>query len=1052
MPSYDDQLAAYRSQLANISSMQAQTAASAPGTGPMATAGLAFNTMMGDMSRMASYVSTFTSTPAYSSIPLSGGNPYNMGFGQAVGALAGFTNPATPMYVADYQYRANERIARGVGASSTGLITGAMEMGGGILGGMALGAAGGAIGGSIVPGFGTAVGGIVGGLVGGFVGAAAMTPFGAPAVQIAQASQQLQLSTPAIFGGMGMTRDMTRGLARDLSRQAIGRSDDWIASPAEEMNLSKMIVNQGTKFGLFAGTTDTASFSKELGELTTTIKEMSRAIRVSKEEMVPILAEMRQGGFYGAQAGGQAIMQGSGLAYGAGVGFGEMHEMGLRGAAMFRGTGMPTRMGYNAGQQGLFNVRSMMRTGALSAESVNQLGGVTGAAESLVAGQAGFAQGPYGRYMTAAFMSGNGGVNEGAVSSFLQGGGDIYSFAASANVDQTALANPANVQKFRAAMGDRMQLVQAKMLGDMVGTYQGMGIGRENAEGMAFTQFARGMGIDPTAANQELYINQSRDLPKLMREQHSNLINERRRLANDRSDREYDLAGQLEIRDTARQIRRGIQPFSEAISRAGDWVSDASRDIGDFVSGRRRVTGGNLDRAYEIVKGEGFKGMEGMTRTGGVLSEDDYQTAYAMGFMKTKVEGPNKYTYDRPGVFQSPMAEMGWVMDKATGSRWKGLGAEIGTQLSEADYRRVYEGVQSTKEALSFDLKKAGAETAEMKDYLDQHGMSSSLANQIVDASTSSSGRDRGAARAGLITEIRKLQAQWTGPESQKRELTARWLARRGDVSSATEELVSGSSGSFALMSNTVLQKNIELSKPGWDKFFGTKLSEKGKGDIDVLDAQIEWFETGTGSGKAERVMKEKGEKDYKGIMSDLEAKFTNPAQRKEALDRLKFQRSISANQQFIKGITEGDAHYALVDFSGTVMLDAAKDGKFSDLSKHLENATKGKGELKKEFEDINSIVHGMKEEDLKEVSKTTREMVMSVKEAGSIENFLRTQSGQQKEGETESRSSSARAQANTSGYRRAPGTNEYTETIGSLLNSSRALADKVEQLMKKEK
>jgi len=648
LPSYDDQLAAYRSQLASISSMQAQTASNVPGTGAMSTAGLAFNTMMSDMSRAASYVSTFSVTPSSSSIPISRGSSYSMGFGQALGALAGFSMPPSPMYVSDYQYLANERVARGVGGAATSLLTGSMEFGGGILGGMALGAAGGAIGGSIVPGVGTAIGAVVGGLAGGFLGASAMTPIGAPAIQIASAAQQLQLSTPAVFGGMGMTREVSRSLARDLSRQAIGKSEGWLASPGEEMNLTNMAISQGTKFGLFSGTTDTASFAKELGELTTTIKEMSRAIRVSKEEMVPILAEMRQGGFYGAKAGGQAILQGSGLAYGAGVGFQEMHEAGLRGAAMFRGTGIPTAIGYQTGEANLFNVRRLQQKGLLGQETINQLGGITGAAESLTAGTAGFVQGPIGRHVAAALMQGRGGVNMNALQS-LAGGASVGDLLSQANIDPMALSNPEVVEQFWATMGPGgIQAAQAAVLQGQTKFFEKQGFG-EDAFSMAFRQNARSMGIVPNTANQKIWKALSENAAQLAQDQQNNFVNEGRRLETERGQREGDIWGRSGVRGASRAVRGGLQPIGERINTIGEFASDVTREIGDWWNGTRRVSPQSSD---SFVKALSYVNLNERSpfveRTKGVLTKSDYMMMKGEGL----ADKGSDYAYSPTGWFE----------------------------------------------------------------------------------------------------------------------------------------------------------------------------------------------------------------------------------------------------------------------------------------------------------------------------------------------------------------------------------------------------------------
>lgn len=1050
MPSYDDQLAAYRSQLASISSMQAQTASNVPGTGPMATAGLAFNTMMSDMSRMASHVGTFSTTPAYSSIPLSRSTPSNMGFGQALGAISGLSSNQTSMYMADYQYLANERIARSVGGGMTTALTGSLEFGGGIVGGMALGAAGGAIGGSIVPGVGTAIGAVVGGLAGGFLGASAMTPIGAPAFQIASAAQQLQLSTPAVFGGMGISREASRSLARDLSRQAIGRSEGWLASPADEMNLANMAISQGTKFGLFAGTTDTASFSKELGELTTTIKEMSRAIRVSKEEMVPILAEMRQGGFYGAKTGGQAILQGSGLAYGAGVGFQEMHEMGLRGATMFRGTSIPTAIGYQTGQTSLFNVKRMMQTGAVDPEAINQLGGVTGTAEALTAGTANFIQGPLGRQMQAALMKGRGGVNTGALQD-LASGKNLGDILAGAEMDPNALADPEVRQKFWKTLGSEgIQLAQASFLSGRAKFFQEQGFSTEESRSMAFRQSARAMGMDPNdAARQNVMNAMMENLPNLMAEQRGNMNAERRRASEERMNREKDIWGMTGIREDARKIRRGFQPISEAYSGATEWASDKFRDLGDFVQGVRRVEGDtDVARAFKVV---GVGGFEGATRQGGTLSEFDYLMAEAAGTLDKDTfsddgrlrRGIYEYT-PRKGLVNRTAVKWG-AMGTAIGPLGTAIGYGAGLAVgqgskyeSEANYEARQRGVQAAASAAEFKFKNDYVPPPALESFLFENRLGD-VGKQVIDASKSGDMKERAYALTALIAQNNKALSDFRKTPGSggitDAEVLGRMYSSKKGMAEAVADLTGEAGTSTTILGSWELQQKTAQASAGIESVFGKgSFSKATLGDMGNLATLREYFTTGQGTEAVEALLAKNKDKIDIGKLDKV---LGSAEGRKKARAAFSAQEAVTGSEILQKRFSEGDFKASLSDLSNIFAISGNQG-----LKDAFSNLRTGTGDMRANLDHATEMIRGLKDEDLKAINSSYgQETVKQIQKLpGGVAEFLVSQATPAKKGEIEAVSASERAQSTVMGYRRVPGTNQQTDINGQTLLALRQI------------
>lgn len=71
------------------------------------------------------------------------------------------------------------------------------------------------------------------------------------------------------------------------------------------------------------------------------------------------MSELKQSGFYGGASQGAAALGSAGMGMTSGYSAREMHEVGLRGAAMFRGTGIATKFGYELSQMNLSAVKQM---------------------------------------------------------------------------------------------------------------------------------------------------------------------------------------------------------------------------------------------------------------------------------------------------------------------------------------------------------------------------------------------------------------------------------------------------------------------------------------------------------------------------------------------------------------------------------------------------------------------------------------------------------------------------------------------------------------------
>lgn len=576
MPSYDDQLAAYRSQLANLASNQA--AGSVPGTGPMTTAGLAFNTMMSDMARAAAFVRSTPAVPMSASIPAYPGQAYQMGLGEAAWAVFGPGHPSSPMYMEDYQHFASARMSQFAGNAVLGMATGVPAMAAGVGAGALTGAA---IGTAVFPGFGTIAGAVVGAGVSYAVGKVL-----ADAQDIRGIAGTIQSVTPMVTGGVGMSASAAREISRFSYRNALATSQSPLAAP--DTDLVNLALNQGSRYGLFMGQSDPNDFKRELGEMTKTIREVSNALRMAREEVVPLLAEMRQGGFYGSASAQRGILAGSGLAYGAGVSYESMHEAGLRGAAMFRGTGVPVHLGYEMGQTGLFQARRMQQMGMIGPETVNQLGGTSGVANMLTGSAGAFTQGMLGRATAAMLMQGAGGVNQGALAAIMGGGNPMDAFGG-AEMNPMNTLDPANVQRFWGQMSpQQIQMLQVGWIKSQAEVLQrSMGGSYDSSFRIMFGSLAPQMGLEGGAGQADAFLAMSRNMPRLQREARAAELEQFRRSAQDEIDRGNDIWEGLGIRPGSRIARRALRPAWEGLADLADRAGDEFGTLSDTVLNRR---------------------------------------------------------------------------------------------------------------------------------------------------------------------------------------------------------------------------------------------------------------------------------------------------------------------------------------------------------------------------------------------------------------------------------------------------------------------------------
>jgi len=621
MPSYEDQLAMYRQQLAQAATPLAPSPAATPSYGQVAS--LAFNTLREDLSNLANMVRASTITPHVSNIAPSP-TYIQPGAIASAASFAGIYSPPVGVNAAEYQMAARGYVADAVGdatrrtsmtlgglAAGMGasvLEYGAWEAGLGLLGFGTSGAAmlsgattGAAAGAGLLGGAGTAIagstiGGTAGTIIGGGIGAAAgaLAPIVPPALALAgavafgsemaasaeargQTRDYLQQTSWRYMGDRGFNRNQRQDISRALALEAASDRDFGF----EEI---QGILQTGTQLGMFNGTQNVEDFKRKFKELKEGLKTVADTMKVSLDEGMQLMSEIKQGGFYTAASQGAAAMVGKGLGYGAGISATEMHEMGMRGAAMFRGTGISTRLGYEMSQQNLAAVTQMQQGGMVNPEVINQMGGRVGAATQMTQLTAQLMQSERGRAIGALLIGGPGGELNEEAARRLMAGERITDVMRDIRPDYRNL-NAVNMQRVYRELGS--QRTQA-ILGSSIGS-QARDLMRSTpglTEENAFYQITRGMNLDP--ARSEMLYKMYQNAPKILAKQASDI--ERQMALNVRS--EYNRRNTYWERFGGGAAQRWVEgaaaSAAEPFVQAGQIASEVVEDTGLWLEGMER--------------------------------------------------------------------------------------------------------------------------------------------------------------------------------------------------------------------------------------------------------------------------------------------------------------------------------------------------------------------------------------------------------------------------------------------------------------------------------
>ena len=614
MPTYDEQLDAYRQQLAMAAASQSASVQASQGG---STVGLAFNTLMTDLRNVGGLISQ-PMTPGTSSIGLRAPT-YNVGFGQAFAGTFGLTNPGISMGYGEYYDIMARDLADRVGTGTTsmaatvagvvgglgigsvassiasrmGLGVGSLTRAGAGIGGRALGVVGAGmfgegIGATLAGGAGTILGGATGIAAG--IAAPIIIAAGAEAV-VADVFKQmstrrdishtLEQQSWRFMGGRGFSENQAFNLAGSLTREGIQDRDLSLGDIST-------IIGRGSQLGLFTGTRDVEDFKKKFRELKENLVNITTTMKMSIEEGLQAMAELRQGGFYtpGAQTG--AAMTSRGLGFGAGVSPAEMMEVGLHGATMARGTGIPTAFGFNLGQQNMFALKRMQMTGTLTPETINQFGGIVGAQESLTGQLLGLQQGPLGQRLAAYLMGPGGkGINQ-QVYGQLAGGAGLANAFAVGNIDPTQL-NVVNAATMWGQMGtEQYQMMMGGILkGQMKWAASEFGYTDPNSQMQVAMQ---SVGLPINAQNVSMWTGYVNSLPQLQREMAASNLYAAQQAGNDRYLRRRAAWEQTGAGPATRWFRGNVTGrAAENLSRTGYEINLAFQRGTDWLTGIERT-------------------------------------------------------------------------------------------------------------------------------------------------------------------------------------------------------------------------------------------------------------------------------------------------------------------------------------------------------------------------------------------------------------------------------------------------------------------------------
>lgn len=356
--------------------------------------------------------------------------------------MIGFGSMMRSAHVEDMRYNAASDLGEKIGLAGAGLTVGAGTI------------ASSFIGGSI----GTAALGTLGGIAAGIAAPIAFSALAGDRIERGVSDRReimnfLEHTSDRYIGAGSADVDRRRGAgfssgARREVTEYLRELD--VKDPMLDTSELSRILKESTGQGLFTGTKDVSDFKKRFKDIVDNVKIVATTLHQTLEEGVKTVHDLRAAGIAPSQVA-STMLKAEAAAMASGRSAGEIVNLGLQGAELFRGTGVSMQIGYESNVMNIASIRAARDAKMLSEEAVAQAGGEEALAQRMTASSLGFTQSQTGRGMMGMMFNPaliGSGFDPGVFSQMVKnGGGDLNS-----NVMRAAmnLANPGSAVKFQA--------------------------------------------------------------------------------------------------------------------------------------------------------------------------------------------------------------------------------------------------------------------------------------------------------------------------------------------------------------------------------------------------------------------------------------------------------------------------------------------------------------------------------------------------------------------------------------------------------------------------
>jgi hypothetical protein len=355
------------------------------------------------------------------------------------------------------------------------------------------------------------------------------------------------------------------------------------------------ILKESTQQGLFTGTSTMNDFKKRFKDVVDNVKVVATTLHQTLEEGIKTIHDLRAVGVDPSRVAG---VVGRAEAYGlaAGKSAGEMLNLGLQGAEMFRGTGVGMTIGMESNMMNAVAIRAARDAKMLSDEAVAQAGGEESLAQRMTASSLGFVQTAQGRgFMGMMFNKGlpGTGFDAGAFNKMVAaGGGDLYAGAARAAQN---LSSPAATVKFEAnqagfatELGKRFggQGLQVAQMAEI--TMEATALSKMSGASMedSWVDVALKRGLDDTTARAMLAKIRSGDAAFTAAQ--AGVESSRQKMQEDQiSQNQFTTrvgarigAAVKTATDTvSRPIANAVESAKQGAANAGDWINNGTQRV-----------------------------------------------------------------------------------------------------------------------------------------------------------------------------------------------------------------------------------------------------------------------------------------------------------------------------------------------------------------------------------------------------------------------------------------------------------------------------------------